>query len=326
MLDASQVAAALQAARHSFSHGRTAAARETCETILRKAHMDSGNIDAAFQHWHRGNVMKRAGIEYNSDAAARQLASIAAEPTPFADQERIAGAQRSEVPVFVVGMPRSGSSLVEQILASHPDVQGAGEQTRVRGLFAQRREADEHIAAAALEMLRRHAPRAFRVIDKDLYNFLHLGTIHRVFPHARIVHCRRNPLDTCFSAYTKLFLGDFPFTYDLREMGLYYRSYHALMDHWRAVLPSRIFMEVEYETLVSEPGETTRRLVHFLGLPWNDACDRFFETPRAVNTASSAAVRRPIYRSSVGRSASLIAHLHPLADALGEGSGHPDHR
>jgi tetratricopeptide (TPR) repeat protein len=291
---------------------------------LGKAHMDSGNIDAAFQHWHRGNGMKRAAIEYNSDAAARQLNSIVAVPLRFADQERIAGARRSEVPVFVVGMPRSGSSLVEQIVASHPDVHGAGEQTRVRGLFAPRPEDelrpedDERSAETALEMLRRHAPRAVRVIDKDLYNFMHLGTIHRVFPHARIVHCRRNPLDTCFSAYTKLFLGDFPFTYDLREMGLYYRNYHALMDHWRAVLPSRIFMEVDYETLVSEPGETTRRLVRFLGLPWNDACDRFFEMPRAVNTASSAAVRRPIYRSSVGRSAALISHLRPLADALGE--------
>jgi tetratricopeptide (TPR) repeat protein len=285
---------------------------------LGKAHMDSGNIDAAFQHWHRGNGMKRAAIEYNSEAAARQLTSIAAEQPRFDHQDRIAGVRRSEVPVFVVGMPRSGSSLLEQIVASHPDVHGAGEQTRVRGLLEQQREDDERIAATALEMLRGHAPWALRIIDKDLFNFMHLGTIHRVFPHARIVHCRRNPLDTCFSAYTKLFLGDFPFTYDLREMGLYYRSYHALMDHWRAVLPSRIFMEVDYETLVSEPGETSRRLVQFLGLPWNDACDRFFEMPRAVNTASSAAVRRPIYRSSVGRSASLISHLRPLADALGE--------
>jgi tetratricopeptide (TPR) repeat protein len=285
---------------------------------LGKAHMDSGNIDAAFQHWHRGNAMKRAAIDYNSDAAARQLTSIAAVPPRFADQDRIEGARLSEVPVFVVGMPRSGSSLVEQIIASHPDVHGAGEQTRVRELFAQQHADDERIAKTALKRLLRHAPRAIRVIDKDLFNFMHLGTIHRVFPHARIVHCRRNPLDTCFSAYTKLFLGDFPFTYDLREMGLYYRSYRALMDHWRTLLPSRIFMEVDYETLVSEPAETTRRLLRFLGLPWNDACERFFEMPRAVNTASSAAVRRPIYRSSVGRSASLIAHLRPLADALGE--------
>ena len=141
--------------------------------------------------------------------------------------------------------------------------------------------------------------------------------IHRIFPRARIIHCRRDPLDTCLSAYTKLFVGDFPFTYDLREMGLYYRSYHALMAHWRAVLPARIFMEVDYETLVSEPLET-HRLVEFLGLPWSEDCARFFETRRTVHTASAAQVRRPIYRTSVGRAAAVIAHLEPLTEALGE--------
>jgi tetratricopeptide (TPR) repeat protein len=291
---------------------------------LGKAHMDSEDADAAFLHWHRGNRMKRASIEYDAQGAARKLASIAARPLGFAPEEHLTSTRLSELPVFVIGMPRSGSSLVEQIIAAHPDVHGAGERTRLRVSFevaarppdcAPARD-DERIADTALECLRRLSPRAARVVDKDLGNFLHLGVIHRIFPRARIIHCRRDPLDTCFSAYTKLFAGDFPFTYDLRELGLYYRSYHALMAHWRAVLPARIFMEVDYETLVSEPLET-HRLVEFLGLPWSEDCARFFETRRTVHTASAAQVRRPIYRTSVGRAAAVIAHLEPLTQALG---------
>jgi tetratricopeptide (TPR) repeat protein len=299
---------------------------------LGKAHMDSDDADAAFLHWHRGNRMKRASIEYDAQAAALKLASIAAGPLGFAGEDGLTSARLTELPVFVVGMPRSGSSLVEQIIAAHPDVHGAGERTRLRASFegaappdcAAARD-DERIADTALACLRRLSPGAARIVDKDLGNFLHLGVIHRIFPRARIIHCRRDPLDTCFSAYTKLFAGDFPFTYDLREMGLYYRSYHALMAHWRGVLPSRIFMEVDYETLVSEPLET-HRLVDFLGLPWSEGCARFFETRRAVHTASAAQVRRPIYRTSVGRAAAVTAHLQPLIEALGDvlsGSARP---
>jgi tetratricopeptide (TPR) repeat protein len=172
-------------------------------------------------------------------------------------------------------------------------------------------------AETALRSLSRCAPAATRIVDKDLMNFQHLGLIHRLFPRARIIHCRRDAMDTCFSAYGKLFAGDLPFAYELRELGLYYRDYHALMAHWRGTLPADNFMEVDYETLVSQPDETTRRLVHFLGLPWHEACGRFFETARTVNTASFMQVRQPIYRSSVGRSAALLDHLRPLVEALG---------
>ncbi len=125
-------------------------------------------------------------------------------------------------------------------------------------------------------------------------------------------------MDTCFSAYTKLFVGDYGFTYDLRELGLYYRHYHALMAHWRAVLPADIFMEIDYEKLVSEPQAETRRLLDFLGLPWNDSCVRFFETDRIVNTASFAQVRRPPYRSSIGCARPFASDLQPLIAALGD--------
>jgi tetratricopeptide (TPR) repeat protein len=284
---------------------------------LGKAHMDAGDPDQAFVHWHEGNRLKRASIDYDASAAARHLAMSANQPPNIDPREPATPAQASEVPVFVVGMPRCGSSLIEQILASHPQVHGAGELVRLRAFFEAAEPCDPTIADAALERLRRFAPRADRIVDKDLCNFLHLGTIHRIFPNARIIHCRRNPVDTCFSAYTKLFAGDFGFTYEQRELGAYYRHYHALMAHWRSLLPPRIFMEIDYEALVSESRDETRRLLQFLDLPWNEACVRFFETPRIVNTASFAQVRRPIYRSSVGSSHSLRPHLRPLIEALG---------
>jgi LPS sulfotransferase NodH len=125
-------------------------------------------------------------------------------------------------------------------------------------------------------------------------------------------------LDTCFSAYTKLFAGDFGFTYEQRELGAYYRHYHALMAHWRSLLPEQVFMEIDYEALVSDPQTQTHRLLEFLDKPWHEACARFFETSRTVNTASFVQVRRPIYRSSVGSASSLRPHLQPLIEALGD--------
>jgi tetratricopeptide (TPR) repeat protein len=285
---------------------------------LGKAYMDTGDADRAFAHWHEGNRLKRAATDYDASAAARQMAMSAVEPPNVDPRDATTEARLSDAPVFVVGMPRCGSSLIEQILASHPDVHGAGELMRLRTFFETSEPGDRPIADMALERMRRFSPRAARIVDKDLCNFLHLGVIHRVFPNARIIHCRRNPLDTCFSAYTKLFAGDFGFTYEQRELGLHYRHYHALMAHWRSVLPQRIFMEIDYETLVSEPRDETRRLLQFLDLPWNEACMRFFENSRIVNTASFAQVRRPIYRSSVGRAQALRTHLQPLIEALGD--------
>jgi tetratricopeptide (TPR) repeat protein len=285
---------------------------------LGKAHMDARDLDSAFANWHAGNRMKRAIIEYDPEAAARHLASIAAAPAE-ARVRRATGTSLSELPVFIVGMPRSGSSLVEQIVASHPDAHGSGERNGLFSLFADRRfpgDGDEITAESVIGILRRRASRAIRVVDKDLRNFEHLGIIQRILPRARIIHCRRDPLDTCFSAYTKLFVGNFPFTYDLRELGLYYRSYQSLMAHWRALLPSRAFIEVDYEQLIADSRETSRRIVDFLGLPWNEGCLRFFETTRAVRTSSFVEVRRPIYSSSVGRSADARTQLRALIEAL----------
>ena len=301
--------------------GRSYRDRMLLHFALGKARYECGDIDAAFAHWHAGNGMKRASIEYDPAAATRALQAIALQPIDAVRGE-MTDARASELPVFVVGMPRCGSSLVEQIIASHPHAHGGGEQTRLRQLVLAlengARGEEARTAAAALRSLSRRAPDAARIVDKDLMNFQYLGRIHRLFPRARIIHCRRDAVDTCFSAYGKLFAGDLPFAYELRELGLYYRDYHALMAHWRSALPAHNFMEVDYETLVAQPDETTRRLVEFLGLPWHEACGRFFETARTVSTASFAQVRQPIYRSSVGRSAALLDHLRPLIEALGE--------
>jgi tetratricopeptide (TPR) repeat protein len=288
---------------------------------LGKALMDAGDATQAFTHWHEGNRMKRAIVNYDADDAAKRMAWIAAQPLEEPAGRRVdahlSDAYLSDVPVFIVGMPRCGSSLVEQILASHPDVYGAGELLQLRALF-EAGDQDRPVAELALERMRRFSPQAGRIIDKDLSNFLHLNAVHRTFPRARIIHCRRDPLDTCYSAYTKLFVGENAFTYDMRELGLYYRNYHALMAHWRRTLRKDTFLEVDYESLVSAPREQTQRLTDFLGLPWNDACLRFFETDRAVNTASFTQVRQPMYRSSIGRALPLHSYLQPLISALGD--------
>jgi hypothetical protein len=265
--------------------------------------------------------MKRAIVDYDADAAAKHMTWIAAQPLQEPAGQRadahLSDAYLSDVPVFIVGMPRCGSSLVEQILASHPDVYGAGELLQLRALF-EAGDQDRPVAELALQRMRRLSPRASRIIDKDLSNFLHLGAVHRTFPRARIIHCRRDPLDTCYSAYTKLFVGENAFTYDMQELGLYYRSYHSLMAHWRSTLSEDTFLEVDYESLVSAPRVQTQRLTDFLGLPWNDACLRFFETGRAINTASFTQVRQPMYRTSIGSALPLRSYLQPLISALGD--------
>jgi LPS sulfotransferase NodH len=134
------------------------------------------------------------------------------------------------------------------------------------------------------------------------------------------VQCRRDPLDSCFSAYTKLFAGDLGFAYELGELGRYHRGYQDLMAHWRALLPAAVFLEVDYEAVVADPEAVTRRLLDFLGLPWDAACTKFFESKRTVRTSSSTQVRRPVYRTSVGRAAALSGHLQPLIAALEAGT------
>lgn len=289
---------------------------------LGKALDEAGDIDGAFAHWQSGNRLRRAELAYDEGAAMRQLAACALRPVQPTPTLPAGSCRGSELPVFIVGMPRSGSSLIEQILAAHPDVFGAGELLRLREEFERLaevpRDADDHEAAATriLTRLTGLAPAARRVLDKDLLNFQYLGTLHELFPRARVIHCRRDPVDTCFSAYTQLFQGTIDFSYDLAELGHYYGAYAALMAHWRRVLPDGVLLEVDYESVVADPEREARRMVAFLGLPWDPACLRFFDHRRPVATASAAQVRRPVYASGVGRGRAYASHLGYLLDAL----------
>ncbi len=284
----------------------------------------------AFAYLDRGNRLKRARFDFDVGQAERQMAEIARQFTPQLF-ERLAGAGApSDLPVFIVGMPRSGTTLVEQILAAHPEVRGAGElyamdrATRSLpppGYPAVINQVDrDQIAGIGRSYLAEVEPMAQgrkRLVDKLPANFVLAGLIALALPQARIIHLRRDAVDTCLSCYSILFADAQPFTYDQAELGRYWRAYDALMAHWRSVLPTERFMEVQYEDVVADLENQARRLVDFVGLPWTDACLAFHTVERLVSTASVAQVRRPIYKQSVGRWVRYAPYLRPLLQALG---------
>jgi len=217
-------------------------------------------------------------------------------------------------------MWRSGTTLAEQILASHPAVFGAGEAAFWKAA-AVRYEQGCPLAelggqyVALLDRL--SPPTAERVIDKMPANFLHLGLIHAGLPHARIIHMRRHPLDTCLSIYFQDFTHGHPYAHDLADIGHYYQQYLRVMEHWRRTLPAGAMLEVSYEDLVENQEGCSRRMLDFIGLPWDPGCLDFHRTPRTVTTFSKWQVRKPITRSSLQRwrnYAPYIAALSPLAD------------
>jgi tetratricopeptide (TPR) repeat protein len=302
---------------------------------LGKAWMDAGDPDRAFAHFNEGNRRKRATILHDAEATSRWLASVSEVITPHL-MSRFAGAGHpSDVPIFVVGMPRSGTTLVEQILASHPEIEGAGELWALQAIVndipqsgASRlsypqvlRELSPDdltlLGSRYVERVVAWAPGRRRVVDKMPTNFQFAGLIHLMLPNARIIHCRREAMDTCLSCYTKNLRGGARYSFDLRELGMFYRSYEALMAHWRESLPPERFTEVFYEDVVSDLEAQARRLFSFCGMEWNEACLAFHETRRQVRTISAGQVRRPLYRTSVGRWMPYAKHLGPLLAALG---------
>jgi tetratricopeptide (TPR) repeat protein len=237
-----------------------------------------------------------------------------------------------DMPIFVLGMPRSGTTLVEQILASHPAIHGAGELRHMQKIVDEIGDFPRAVAGMTPDRLRafgvwyrgRVAPLARgrrHVVDKMPSNFMYAGLIRLILPGARIIHCRRDPVDTCLSCYSKLFAGEQAFSYDQTEVGRFHRDYQALVAHWRAVLPASHFLEVDYEAVVADVEAEARRMLDFLGLPWDPACLEFHRTERVVLTASVNQVRQPIYRTSSGRWRAHAAHLQPLLAALGLAEG-----
>ncbi|WP_233801043.1 tetratricopeptide repeat-containing sulfotransferase family protein [Paraburkholderia sp. HP33-1] len=299
-----------------------------------------GRDDASFDHLLKGNALYREGMRYNE---AESLGLFGRLPELF-DADALAAARGigdpSTAPIFIVGMPRSGSTLIEQILASHPRVFGAGECTEFGEALVQcvRRDAGDPLridvealeeagaaqwSALGADYLRR-MQRLFaqsdgqvaRFTDKYPFNFINVGFIHLALPNARIIHSRRSPLQTCLSIFSRVF-HDVPFGYDLGELGRYYRAYDALMAHWRRVLPAGVMIEIEYERLVDDFEANVRRLLAHCGLEWDERCLAFHETTRRVSTASSAQVRRPLYRTSMRRWQPRRELLEPLWEGLG---------
>lgn len=299
---------------------------------LGKCYDDSQQYDQAFAHFLEGCRLKRATYEYDANAVAQHFDAIIGTFDPIT-LERLRGAgDASTLPIFVLGMPRSGTTLTEQILASHPAVHGAGElpdllaiaQRPVNGagypgnIRALDRAQLTAWGADYVAGLRRQAPQARHITDKMPANFFAVGLIHLMLPNAKIIHVKRNPVDTCLSCFTRLFNRKQNQTYDLAELGRYYVDYVRLMDHWRALLPAGAFLDVQYEEIVAEPEAQARRLLDYCGLEWNAACLDFHRHRRAIRTASVTQVRQPIYRSSVERWRHYEQHLGPLLDALGE--------
>jgi tetratricopeptide (TPR) repeat protein len=325
------------AALEELTHGKSMPAKEQTNLhfVLAKAYSDLNEQERAVRHLIEGNALKRRETIYDEAVQLRIFDRIRDVFTPELMRDKQGLGDTSAVPIFIVGMPRSGSTLVEQILASHPKVFGAGELMDFTRLVAGLNGRDgagpsypEVVPALSGEALRqlgadyregisRAAPAAERITDKMPSNFCFAGLIHLALPNARIIHTRRDPLDTCFSCFFNLFGGDQPYAYDLRELGRYYRAYEILMEHWRRVLPKGTMLEVQYEDVVADLEEQARRLISYCGLEWDNACLDFHQTQRPVWTASATQVRQPIYKSSVGRWRPYKKLLQPLIDALG---------
>jgi tetratricopeptide (TPR) repeat protein len=299
----------------------TAINRLHLNSALAKAYEDIGEFDKAFVYLKACNSLRRDTVSYATVDRDAQVDDIIATFTPALISRFHGAGCESELPVFIVGMPRSGSSLVEQILASHPQIHGAGERRdmgRIAATLTSFGDASpddlKTLGKTYVDAIRHHG--AVRIIDKAPGNFERLGLIHLILPRARIIHCHRDPVDTCLSCFKTLFQEGNGYSYDLTELGHYYRSYERLMDHWRAVLPETI-LDVRYEDVVDDLETMARRLIDFCGLPWDDACLSFHETERPVHTASVAQVRQPIYKTSMGRWRRYERHLGDLVEALG---------
>jgi hypothetical protein len=302
---------------------------------LGKAYDDMGEYQKAFHHYSVGAKLKRKTLTYNEAEVhsffedTKRLFS-----KEFINRKEFVG-NPSKVPIFIVGMPRSGSTLTEQIISAHPKIYGAGEIKNLSYSIAALRlkfpslpkfpqlaevMKPSHLTTVAknyLSAVNKISNNAERVTDKLLTNFFFAGLIHMMLPNAKIVHTKRNPIDSCLSTWTKLFKDDMPHSYDLGELGRYHRCYQDLMEHWREVLPASAFLEVQYEDVVADPETNARRVIDFLELEWDPRCLKFHESDRPVKTASVSQVRKPIYKTSVERGRRYGDKLNPLIEALG---------
>ncbi len=300
---------------------------------LARVYGNHGDHKREFRYYDEANRLQFALLSYKEES---ELAMFDAMEKVFdvACIARLADAGSSDrTPIFVLGMPRSGTSLVEQILASHSLLYGVGEAETLQyiavkaipqllGLpFPQAvvnmgKEQCRGLAEIALQHLRRLcATGSPHIVDKTPYNVFLIGLLHLLFPEAPVIHCVRNPMDTCWSMFRQHFVGHNPYCYDQVALGRYYRRYRRLMDHWQQVLPGRVY-DLRYEELVEQPETTMRALLAHCRLPWEDNCLSFYRTKRAVITASMQQVRLPIYKTSIGSWLPVAEELAPLRAAL----------
>jgi len=303
---------------------------------LGKALEDRAEYDESFKYYRRGNGIRR--IEHRHDAKVNVFESVRqvrALGKAFFEQREGWGCKTSD-PIFIVGLPRAGSTLLEQILASHSQVEGTSELmdiiaiSRKLGDKSRRSPAGKYpeimadltrgqvleLGESYLETTRIQRGDNPFFIDKMPNNFRHIGLIHLILPNSKIIDARRHPMGGCFSGYKQLFANGQTFTYDLKDIGKYYRDYVRLMDHWDAVLPGRVH-RVQYEEMVADTDTQIRALLDYCGLEFEQQCLKFYETERAVRTPSSEQVRKPIYKEGLEQWRNFEAHLDPLKEALG---------
>ncbi len=313
----------LEGAERLLAAGVPSMEEEGLRFAMGKYFNDIGDFPKAFAAYQRANeLQKRHATPYDQSARTAFVDEMIRVYPRERLAQPLAGASDSRRPVFVVGMMRSGTSLVEQIIASHPRAAGAGEleywhaaAAKYRDLL--RRETPDpallgRLTGEYLKILERQPAVAERVVDKSTYNTDHLGFIHLAFPNARILYLRRDPLDVCLSCYFQQFATMANFTLDLADLAHYYREHHRVVAHWRSVLPQDVFLEVPYAQLVADQETWSRRIIEFIGLEWDPVVLQFHKTERSVLTASHWQVRQKIYTSSVGRWKNYEKFIGPL--------------
>jgi len=315
----------------NHARGLTNSDRRTLYFSLGKLCDSTKQYDRAFKHYQKGNELWPT--QCNPQSLMIPIdSSIKIQSTGFFSKSP-KSSNKSNRPIFIVGMPRSGTSLVEQILASHPQVYGAGELAEIEKIsqsLAERLNTNKlypelletinqqllnDCANQYLNYINSLERKSLRVIDKMPGNFIHLGLIQLMFPNARIIHCTRDPLDSCLSCYFQDFFQSMDWCYDQTNLAAYYLGYEKLMKHWKQVLSIPI-IDVSYENLVANQENISRELIEYCDLDWSDECLSFHKTKRLVTTASYDQVREPIYKKSVSRWKNYEAHIEPLRKAL----------
>jgi tetratricopeptide (TPR) repeat protein len=292
-----------------------------------KALDDLHDYREAMEHFDAANRIRHEITPFDRNEFARGVDGLIARFTPDFFAGNAALGRDDETPVLVLGMPRSGTTLIERVISSHPQVGGGGERSYWNENAPAWVSAPTEKLAARAEMLRGNylrqlrgiASDALRVTDKMPFNFLWVGLVHALLPKARIVHCRRNPIDTCLSIYSTYFAHHWGFASDRGDLAAYYRQYVRIMDHWRRVLPANRMIDVDYEQAVAAPAETAQRLIAFCGLEWDQACLSPDRNADPVRTASRWQARQPIYRTSVERWRNYEPWLGELRDLLPTG-------